>query len=173
MGKAHPGDKKVDARKISRKLRPKQRRFIAQYADPTSPTFGNGTQSAIAAGYSQRSAAETAYEILRNPKVVREIEHILDQAGATREKSAKVIKEALDATVTRVFCPGEGELVYAKPLVDHQTRLKAAEMNHKLRGDFPTTEVIERRELWAIQQNIFVTPPTEPPATEPKRDIEE
>ncbi|MCH6554044.1 MAG: hypothetical protein IH793_07800 [Acidobacteria bacterium] len=48
--------KKPDARKISRKLKPRQRKFIANYTDPTKETFGNGTRSAIAAGYSERSA---------------------------------------------------------------------------------------------------------------------
>ena len=49
MSKAN--EKKLDARKISRKLNPRQRKFIAHYTDPTNKeTFGNGTRSAIAAG---------------------------------------------------------------------------------------------------------------------------
>jgi len=63
--------KKPDARKFSRKLKPRQRKFVANYTDPTKETFGNDTKSAIAAGYSKTSAKSTASEILTKPDVER------------------------------------------------------------------------------------------------------
>ncbi len=59
--------KKPDARKISKTLKPRQRKFVAHYADPTKDTFGNGTKSAIAAGYSERSAATPAISCQPSP----------------------------------------------------------------------------------------------------------
>lgn len=35
---------------------PRQADFLARYLDPTSPTYSNGLQSALAAGYSQEYA---------------------------------------------------------------------------------------------------------------------
>jgi phage terminase small subunit len=157
MSKAN--EKKPDGRKISRKLKPKHRKLIANYTDPTRETFGNGTKSAIAAGYSKTSARSTASEILTKPNVRREIERVLDEAGATREKVAQVLHKALEAKITRVFCPKDGELVYSEPLEDHPTQVRAAEVVGKLRGDFPTTHEQERVALLQIQQNILLVPP--------------
>ncbi len=155
-------EKKPDGRRISRKLKPKHRKLIANYTDPTKETFGNGTKSAIAAGYSKTSARSTASEILTKPNVRREIERVLDEAGATREKVAQVLHKALHAKTTRVFCPKDGELVYSKPLEDHPTQVRAAEVVGKLRGDFPTTHEQERVALLQIQQNILLVPPVKP-----------
>lgn len=52
-----------------KKLSPKQRRFVQEYVQSW-----NGTQAAIAAGYSERSAASIAHENLRKPEIRDEIE---------------------------------------------------------------------------------------------------
>jgi hypothetical protein len=44
---------------------PKQRRFVIAYVD----NGGNGTQAAISAGYSERSAASTASRMLKDAKI--------------------------------------------------------------------------------------------------------
>jgi phage terminase small subunit len=49
----------------------KQARFVAEYAKD-----GNGTRSAIAAGYAESSAHVTAYDLLRNPKIVAELDAV-------------------------------------------------------------------------------------------------
>ncbi len=159
MSKAN--EKKPDARKISRKLKPRQRKFIAHYTDPTKETFGNGTRSAIAAGYSEKSAAEIASENLTKPKIQCEIERViesaLDEAGATRKKVAEVLHNGLEAKTTRVFCQ-DGKLIYSEPLEDHPTQVRAAEVVGRMRGDFPANKTIERMELLRIQQNIVIVP---------------
>ena len=47
----------------------KQQRFVLEYI-----VDGNATRAAIAAGYSQRSAASTAADLVKHPVVAREIE---------------------------------------------------------------------------------------------------
>ena len=58
----------------------------------------------------------------------------LDDAGATLEKAARVISEGMDANETKVFSH-KGDVVYSEPLIDHPTRLSAAELNLRARGE--------------------------------------
>ncbi len=155
MSKAN--EKKPDGRRISRKLKPRQRKFIANYTNSTKETFGNGTKSAVASGYSEKGAATVGSRMLRNVEVEREIERALDEVGATREKVTQVLHNGLEAKTTRVFC-NDGELIYSEPLEDHPTQVRAAEVVGKLRGDFPANKTIERMELLRIQQNIVIVP---------------
>ena len=137
------GNHKPDGRKISRKLKPKQRKFIAHYTDPNQKeTFGNGTKSAIAAGYSERSATEIAYETLINPQVERELTHIFDAAGLTIQKLAKGVKQALNAKEQKAFLhQASGNVVYSKKMIAHDIRLKAIRLAAELRGDFASKEI--------------------------------
>ena len=168
MSKNNGKPKKPDARKISRKLKPRQRKFIANYTDPTKETFSNGTKSAIAAGYSEKSARFTASENLTKPNIEREIDRALDEAGATQKKMAEVLKSGLEAKTIRVFCPKDGKLVYSKPLEDHPTQVRAAEVVGRLRGDFQTPQEQERIALLQIQQTFNLVPPV----PDKRKDIE-
>ena len=135
-------EKKPDGRRISRKLKPKQRKFIAHYTDPTKETFGNGTKSAIAAGYTDKAPAEAAHQLLRNTQVERELNRILDAAGVTTEKLAKAVDQGLKAKVTKPFLhQATGDVVYSKPMIAHDIRLKAARLGFELRGDFAPKEI--------------------------------
>ncbi len=136
------GSKKPDGRKISRKLNLRQRKFVAEFTNPKSEGFGNQTKAAIAAGYSEGHAGNQAYRLTKNDDVRSEIERIMDEAGATRKKIAHVLRGGLNAKITRVFCPPGGTVVYSKASVDHPTRLRAAELASKLRGDFPATKTL-------------------------------
>jgi len=53
---------------LTKKLRPKQKKFIAEYLKDQ-----NGTQAAIRAGYSVRSARAIACELLTIPDIQAEI----------------------------------------------------------------------------------------------------
>ena len=134
------GSKKPDGRKISRKLNFRQRRFIAEFTNPQSEAFGNQTKAAKLAGYSPRRARITGSELVANRNIQREIERIMDEVGITGKMLAQVLRGGLQAKITRVFCPKDGELVYSEPLEDHPTQLRAAEIGFKLRGDFPATK---------------------------------
>ena len=138
MSKAN--EKKPDGRRISKKLNLRQRRFIAEFTNPESKGFGNQTKAAELAGYSPGRAKQTGHDIVTNRDVRSEIERIMDEAGVTRKMVAQVLRGGLDAKITRVFCPPGGDVVYSKASVDHQTRLRAAEIASKLRGDFPPTK---------------------------------
>ncbi len=123
-------------------LSPKHRRVIRNYIDPNSPTEGNATQSAIAAGYSPISARDTGSKILQRPDTEKELNRIFDAAGLTTQKLAKRVRQAVDATEARPFLhQATGNVVYAKKIAAHDTRLKAIRLAAELRGDFAPKEV--------------------------------
>ncbi len=128
--------KKPDGRKISRKLNLRQRKFIADFTNPQSPAFGNQTKAAELAGYSTLAPGQSGHQVLKNIEVRREIERVLDEAGATQKKMAEVLKSGLEAKTIRVFCPKDGKLVYSKPLDDHPTQVRAAEVVGGYAGTF-------------------------------------
>ena len=170
MGKSNGKEKKPDARKISRKLKPKQRKLVAHYTDPTKETFGNGTKSAIAAGYSEVSAMSTASAILRNPKVQREIERVMEAGGLTREKVVGALKSGLEAKQTKVFCQ-EGKVIYSEALEDHANQIRAAEVAGKLYGDFPSNREQDRHAALIFQQSIVVVPGGLPEPEEKAKEV--
>ena len=164
-------EKKPDGRRISKKLKPRQRKFIAHYTDPTNKeTFGNGTKSAIAAGYTDKAPAEAAHQLLKNTQVEREIDRALDEVGATREKVAQVLHNGLEAKTTRVFCQ-DGKVIYSDPLEDHPTQVRAAEVVGKMRGDFPTNREQDRITGLVFQQNIVIVPGGMPLPKEENRKL--
>lgn len=70
-------------------LTPKQRRFVAEYLMDL-----NGTQAAIRAGYSKRTAAFIAAENLKKPYIAREIQKAMDErAERTGVSAERVLQE--------------------------------------------------------------------------------
>lgn len=74
-----------------------------------------------------------AYEVLRRPHVAAALDAALDEAGATVKASAQVIAAGHKASTVKVFNDKHDGIVYAMPLVDHPTRMKAAELNLRAR----------------------------------------
>jgi len=70
----------------------KQDRFITEYL-----TTGNGTQTAIKAGYSPKRADQQAYENLRKPEIRRAIKDRLNEQGITESFLLQKISEGLEA----------------------------------------------------------------------------
>ncbi len=143
MSKAN--EKKPDARKISRKLTLRQRRFVAEFTNPESEGFGNQTKAAKLAGYSELSPGQAGHQLVKNSEVRSEIEritnrelnHIFDAAGVTIERLAKRVRQGLDAKETKAFIHQKtGNVVYSKPMKAHDIRLKAIRLAAELRGDF-------------------------------------
>jgi phage terminase small subunit len=143
MSKAN--EKKPDARKISRKLTLRQRRFVAEFTNPESEAFGNQTKAAKLAGYSELSPGQAGHQLVKNSEVRSEIEritnrelnHIFDAAGVTIERLAKRVRQGLDAKETKAFIHQKtGNVVYSKPMKAHDIRLKAIRLAAELRGDF-------------------------------------
>ncbi|KKN36135.1 hypothetical protein LCGC14_0776790 [marine sediment metagenome] len=145
--------------KPKKKLNARRRRFVEHYTNPNpkAKTFGNGTRTAIAAGYSEHTAKQGGSQVLANIDVQHEIQRVLDAAGATEERCAEVLTAGLEAKDTKVFCQ-DGEVVYSEALIDFaERRLTAAEVL-KLRGRYPTNRTVERLELLRIQNTLIVVP---------------
>ena len=151
-------EKKPDGRKISKRLNPRQRRFVVEFMNPESEAFGNLTKAAELAGYSELAPGQSGHQVLKSIEVQREIDRALDEVGATRKKVAQALHSGLEAKTTRVFCQ-DGQVIYSDPLEDHPTQVRAAEVVGKLRGDFPTNREQDRITGLIFQQNILVVPP--------------
>jgi len=77
-------------------LNPRQEKFVLEYM-----LDGNGTQAAIRAGYSKRSAEVQAFDLLRNPKIADKIRARREQFMARREISVeRVLAELVDIAFT-------------------------------------------------------------------------
>lgn len=129
----------IDQRSVGQgtSLSPKHRQVIANYTDPNSPTHGNATQSAVAAGYSPGSAHNTGTRIVKREEGSREVTRILEAAGVTIEKMAKGLKQALGAKEEKPFIHQKtGQIVYAKRTAAHDIRLKAIRLTAELSGLF-------------------------------------
>jgi phage terminase small subunit len=62
-------------------LNPKRARFVTAYLKT-----GNATQAATSAGYSEKSARSTGYDLLRNPDVAQAIGNAAQGAAITAER---------------------------------------------------------------------------------------
>lgn len=71
---------------------------------------------------------------LKKPVVKAYLATYLDEAGASLKKSAKVIAEAHNATEKKFFA-FEGRVRDEREVVDHKTRMDAATLNLKARGE--------------------------------------
>ena len=81
-------------------------------------------------------AAEAAKDAMK------ETERLCKKAGLTKSKVLKRIREGLDAhKVVATFDRQSSGFQYSKPLVDHTTRLRAAEMAIDLLRMKPPTQV--------------------------------
>ena len=164
--------KKPDGRKISKRLNPRQRHFVAEFTNPKSRGFGNQTRAAELAGYSEVAPGQSGYQVLKSIEVRREIDRALDEVGATRKKVAQALYSGLEAKTKRVFCQ-DGRVVYSDPQEDHPTQVRAAEVVGKLRGDFPTNREQDRITGLVFQQNILVVPDTPGVRVKNPRRLEE
>ncbi len=150
MSKNNGNHHKPDARKISRKLTLKQRRFVSEYTDPGGKGFGNASKAAELAGYSELSPGQAGHQLMKKNEVQGEIERItsrelnriLDAAGVTVERLAKTVRQGLGAKQVKAFIHQKtGNVVYSKPLKDHDIRLKATRLAYEVRGDFAPKEM--------------------------------
>jgi phage terminase small subunit len=150
MSKNNGNHKKPDARKISKKLTLKQRRFVSEFTNPEGEGFGNQTRAAELAGYSQLAPAQAGHRLMRNGEIEGEVEriasselnHILDAAGVTVKRLAKRLRQSLDAKETKAFIHQKtGDIVYSKPMKVHDIRLKAIRLAAELRGDMAPKEI--------------------------------
>ncbi len=141
------------------RLTPREHQLVKEYADPKSPTFANGTTSAIKAGYRKKSATSVASETLAKPNVRKALLREIHAHGGTLALTGKRLAEGLSAHQTRVFLNKDGELVYSDALVDFDQRRKYAELVSRFEGALPTPQEQERIALLQIQQTFNLVPP--------------
>lgn len=80
------------------KLNTRQRAFAEAYAIPGTKQYGNATQSAIKAGYSERSAEVTGSKLLRNAKVSAYIRGVQEKLFDDNIMSGKEVLYQLTRT---------------------------------------------------------------------------
>ena len=73
-----------------KKLTDKQKMFVKEYLIDK-----NGTQAMIRAGFSEKTAAETAYEYLRKPHIAEAIQKELDKLAEKAEFTAQDVLETI------------------------------------------------------------------------------
>lgn len=148
-------------------MTPKQQRFIAEYLVDL-----NGTQAAIRAGYSKRSAKFTAHELLASPEIEAAISKARERQLTRVESKADWVLEELQRIASadsneliehrRVACrycwgvghryqrtPAERERDYAKWLKLAQMAMDKTERT-AMRGDAVATAMLEFDEMGGV-----------------------
>ncbi len=104
-------------------MTPKQQRFVAEYL-----VTMNGTQAAINAGYSPKTAYSTANENLNKPEIKRAIAEQtakgLAKVGLSADKTKEAIRRVIDADIRTLF-DAEGNVIPIHKLSDEGAALIA------------------------------------------------
>ena len=115
--------------KKGERLTLKQRRFIKLYTDPNSPTFGNQSKSALAAGYKNEVAGK---QNVHKENIKEEINRILEKQGFTDEMMFKrligIIKD------------------YDESSKDRTNALQGLRLLWELKDSFPSKKIEEKIE---------------------------
>ena len=124
-------------------MTPKQKRFCLEYANS-----GNATESAIKAGYSQKTAYSIGQENLKKPKLQKFLQELADQMASAKIATAKemqevltsIIRQELDEEVIVVEGCGDGisEAVTKTKKPSTRDAIKAIETLAKMQGIFDT-----------------------------------
>lgn len=122
--------------KKRRRLTPQQGAFVSLYANPESPTYGNGTQSVIAVpgrrGKSYAAARAQAVDYLSNPNIQSEIEALATQSGLTSLFRLKRLKDIADGQYVREVWKDEEGRVHETPKASEV--IKALDVVNKMTG---------------------------------------
>jgi phage terminase small subunit len=110
-------------------LKMRQLRFCAEYV----LNGGNGTQAALAAGYSSNTAAEMAYENLKKPQIQKEV------ARLQRDEQQKLAHRAEKRGITRERWLQEIERI-AFVNIDDLIKIESKKIKQGKKGDHFTVE---------------------------------
>ncbi|BAV02704.1 terminase small subunit [Lactococcus petauri] len=95
-------------------MTPKQRKFCDEYIKT-----GNATQSAVSAGYSQKTAYSIGTENLKKPELKKYIENqlkeISDNAIATAEETLTILTKIARGERTEQVITAEGDIIEKHP----------------------------------------------------------
>lgn len=125
-------------------MTPKQKRFCLEYAQT-----GNGTESAKRAGYSPKTAYQTANELIKKPEIQRELQRLADEYASAKIANIKEIQEFLTSVIRQqkeeevivVEGCGDGisEAVTKKKKPSLKDAVKASEVLARMQGGLNTT----------------------------------
>lgn len=129
-------------------LTPRQERFCQEFIKD-----GNGTQSAIRAGYSKRTANEQSVRLLANISVknrIRELSEILKNdrimdAREMQEHLTSIIRQESEEEVIVVEGCGDGvsEAVTKKKTASQSDRIKAIQLLARMQGALDNSATLE------------------------------
>jgi phage terminase small subunit len=131
---------------LAHDLSPKQRHFVEEYQ-----RHSNGTRAAIAAGYSERSAASTASTLMRNPKVRAALGLALAKRSRRLNISAARIKQELARIaffdMAEVVGPA-GEVLSLHEMPRHARRALSGIDVDEIEQDGVTLGVVKKVRSW-------------------------
>ena len=112
----------------------KQKKFIESYV-----ATGNATQSAIQAGYSQKTAYSIGSENLSKPKIQAALKEISEKISSEKIATAEELQEILTAIARgelteEVVINGKNEIKRVKKQVSAMTRIKAIDLLCRING---------------------------------------
>jgi len=112
---------------VQSKLTSLQDKFVDEYIS----NGGVGSKAAIAAGYSENTAAQSAYVLLRKPQVMQEIyRRTVEQIGLAAPKALGTIVGLIDKAKSDYV-----KLEAAKDILDRSGMRPPERVNHKIDGD--------------------------------------
>ena len=124
-------------------MTPKQKRFCLEYANS-----GNATESAIKAGYSQKTAYSIGQENLKKPELQKFLQELADQMASAKIATAKEMQEVLTSIIRQELYEevivvegcGDGisEAVTKTKRPSTRDAIKAIETLAKMQGIFDT-----------------------------------
>jgi Terminase small subunit len=143
---ASAAQKEAAGRKFRRRVTPRNRRFVQEFADPSSPVHRNATRAAVLAGYSPDSADDIGAQLLRSEQVQALIGRAMEQAGITSAVLFKGLKNGLAAEEVKLATK-DGRFSDERRIPDWHARVKYQEMSHRLRGDLQKEPAVQQAAL--------------------------
>lgn len=135
-------------------LRPRERLFIEAYAgDPTSPTYGNGTRSAAAAGYGSKPecANQRAMDLLKRAPIRTAVAELLERTGLGTSARASILHELANKGKQVIDHYDKDGILTQRQVVDNdKVRLAAVREAAKLSGDYRAAEDASRLNRQAL-----------------------
>jgi phage terminase small subunit len=138
--------KEAAGRKVRRRLTPRNRRFVQEFADPSSPAHRNATRAAVLAGYSPDSADDIGAQLLRSEQVQALVGQAMERAGITSDLLFQSLKDGLQANEVKL-ATANGKFSDERCIPDHHARFKFQDLAHRLRGDLQKEPVVQQAAL--------------------------
>lgn len=130
--------KRAKGQKVRVNLKPREKRFVQEFATPGGPGFKNATKAAELAGYSPDSATFEGMTLLRREQVQSALATAFDKVGLSLEYGTAKLKELMECESTAlVKDPKTGEVIEERKLPYWDGRAKGLDQFWRLRGAYP------------------------------------